>query len=144
MLEHWLTDYDWVSEQRKLNKLPRFKVDIELEGWATFGIHFVHAPSRKGKDAIPLIYLHGWPGNFTEVKEILAPLQFAGYHVVAPSLPGFGFSSYATTRGFKNWHSAQLLHRLMICLGYQKYVVAAGDWGALVASSMARLYPEHI
>ncbi|KAF2447060.1 alpha/beta-hydrolase [Karstenula rhodostoma CBS 690.94] len=143
MIEYWLKEYDWASEQRKLNELLQFKVDIELEDWGTFGIHFIHALSSE-KTGIPLIYLHGWPGNFTEVKQILGPLQSAGYHVVAPSLPGFGFSSYSTKPGFKNWHSAQLLHRLMIGLGYEQYVVAGGDWGAMIASSMVRLYPEHI
>jgi pimeloyl-ACP methyl ester carboxylesterase len=142
-IKYWLEQYDWESEQRKLNELPQLKVDIELEDWGTFGIHFVHQRCKE-ENGIPLIYLHGWPGNFTEVKNILEPLQSAGYHVVAPSLPGFGFSSYTTRKGFKNWHSAELLHRLMTGLGYGRYVVAGGDWGAMIASSMARLHPETI
>jgi pimeloyl-ACP methyl ester carboxylesterase len=142
-IKYWLEQYDWQSEQRKLNELPQLKVDIELENWGTFGIHFVHQHCKE-ENGIPLIYLHGWPGNFTEVKNILEPLRSAGYHVVAPSLPGFGFSTYTTRQGFKNWHSAELLHRLMLGLGYERYVVAGGDWGAMIASSMARLHPETI
>ncbi|KAK7183743.1 hypothetical protein DPSP01_004375 [Paraphaeosphaeria sporulosa] len=143
LIEYWLQEYDWASEKRRINELPQFNVKIELGDWGIFDIHFVHAPCEK-KTGIPLIYLHGWPGNFTEVQNILEPLRSAGYHVVAPSLPGFGFSSYATKQGFKNWHSAELLHRLMIGLGYERYVVAGGDWGAMIASSMVRLYPEFI
>lgn len=143
MVKYWIEEYDWESEQRKLNENPQFKVKIELEDWGSFDLHFLHQRSEE-ESGIPLIYLHGWPGNFTEVKQMLKPLLSAGYHVVAPSLPGFGFSSYAAKQGFKNWHSAELLHRLMIGLGYERYVVAGGDWGAMTASSMVRLHPANI
>ncbi|KAL1606681.1 hypothetical protein SLS60_004088 [Paraconiothyrium brasiliense] len=142
-IKYWLEEYDWEFEQRKLNGFLQFKTKIELEEWGIFDIHFIHELSE-AEDGIPLIYLHGWPGNFTEVTKILEPLRSAGYHVVAPSLPGFGFSSYTTKQGFKNWHAAELLHRLMTGLGYEQYVVAGGDWGAMIASSMVRLHTENI
>ncbi|KAJ4356291.1 uncharacterized protein N0V89_004322 [Didymosphaeria variabile] len=143
VVKYWLEEYNWELEQLKLNEFSQFKVTIELEEWGLFDIHFIHERSE-GEDGIPLIYLHGWPGNFTEVTKILEPLRSAGHHVVAPSLPGFGFSSHTTKQGFKNWHSAELLHRLMTGLGYEQYVVAGGDWGAMIASSMVRLHPENI
>lgn len=142
-VKYWLEEYNWESEQRKINELPQFTLSIELEEWGSFDMHFVHERSEI-ENSIPLLFLHGWPGNFTEVKNILQPLRTAGYDVVAPSLPGFGFSSYATQNGFKNWHSAELMHRLMGALGYQQYVVAGGDWGAMIVSSMARLHPDNV
>lgn len=142
-IRYWLEEYDWESEQRILNETSQFKVNIELEEWGLFDVHFIHERSD-AENGTPLIYLHGWPGNFTEVTKMLEPLRAAGYHVVAPSLPGFGFSSYPTKNGLKNWHSAELLHRLMVGLGYEQYVVAGGDWGAAIASSMVRLHPENI
>lgn len=89
-VEHWLHGYDWKKEQSRINRLPQFKAKIDSIEFGVFDIHFVHArcPEETGKNAIPLLFLHGWPGNFTEVTKILEPLQSAGYHVVAPSLPG--------------------------------------------------------
>ena len=144
-IKYWLEEYDWESEQHKINQLPQFKAKLELKEWGVFDIHFVHARCNEGTEqGIPLLFLHGWPGNFTEVARVLEPLLAAGYHVVAPSLPGFGFSSYTEKAGFKHWHSADLMHRLMQGLGYKKYFVVGGDWGAMIASSMARLYPDSI
>lgn len=147
-VKHWLDHYDWYSEQNKINELPQFKVSIELEHWGLFSIHFVHARcggEGEGEgEGKPLLFLHGWPGNFTEVTRILAPLLSAGYNVVAPSLPGFGFSSYPTKNGFKNWHSAELMHKLMTGLGYDRYIVAGGDWGAMIGTSCAQLYTQAV
>lgn len=143
MVEHWLNKYDWDAQQRKINELPQFKVNIELEDWGSFDVHYVH--KRSGKDnAIPLLFLHGWPGNFTEVTRILEPLLSSGFDVVAASIPGYGFTSYAKKEGFKNWHSAELMHRLMTGLGYPEYTLSAGDWGAMIATSMARLHPKSV
>ena len=142
-VDYWLNKYDWDTEQRKINELPQYKVNLELENWGSFDIHFVHKRCEQEK-AIPILFMHGWPGNFTEVTQIFKPLLAAGFDVVAPSLPGFGFSSYANKEGFKNWHSAQLMHQLMTSLGYPKYAIAGGDWGAMIGTSMARLYPDSI
>lgn len=149
IVDHWLHHYDWSDEQEKLNKLPLFLTKISLNGFGTFDIQFVHAKKKQQNDgqkdeAIPLLFLHGWPGNFTEVTKILAPLQDAGFDVVAPSLPGYGFSSYTDEPGFKHWHTGDIMHQLMRGLGYDKYVVAGGDWGAMITRSMALLYPDEI
>jgi len=145
IVKYWLEEYDWESEQQKINNLPQFKAQIVLNDFGPFDIHFVHCLARdEAHKPIPLLFMHGWPGNFTEVSKIIGPLTTAGYHVIAPSLPGFGFSSYTEKDGFKNWDSARLMHQLMEGLGYEEYVVAGGDWGAMIATSMARLYPENI
>lgn len=145
-VEYWLHGYDWEKEQSKINQMPQFKAKIEHEEFGVFDMHFVHARAcpDEGANAIPLLFLHGWPGNFTEVAKILGPLGSAGYHVVAPSLPGYGFSSYTHKAGFKHWHHAEVMHLLMKGLGYDKYVVAGGDWGAMITGSMALMYPEHV
>lgn len=148
MVSHWIHEYDWDAEQQRINQMPQFKARIELEEeeLGMFDVHFIHVRStvRSGVDNIPLLFLHGWPGNFTEVSKVLGPLENAGYHVVAPSLPGFGFSSYTTKAGLKNWHHGMIMHRLMTGLGYEKYVVVGSDWGAMIAGSMAKLYPETV
>ncbi|KAJ4424711.1 hypothetical protein N0V82_000639 [Gnomoniopsis sp. IMI 355080] len=143
MVDHWLHEYDWDREQAKINDLPQFTVEIELDDFGIFDIHFVHVRTDQ-PDAIPLLFLHGWPGNFTEAFKVIGHLESAGYHIVVPSLPGYGFSSYTHKPGFKNWHHAEIMHQLMIGLRYDKYVVAGGDWGAMITGSMALKYPESV
>ena len=81
---------------------------------------------------IPLLFLHGWPGSFIEIRKMLRTLVDAGFHVVAPSLPGYGFSSYTTKPGFKFFHHADVMQKLMVRLGYDKFAVQGGDWGQVV------------
>ena len=102
----------------------------------------MHAKSKE--TAIPILFVHGWPGSFYEVSKILPKLVDAGFDVVAPSLPGYGFSSYTDKAGFKLVQHAETLHKLMQKLGYEKYVVQGGDWGHFIARNMAILYPEHV
>lgn len=126
-----------------LNKLPQFKCPIEVEGFGTLDMHFVHSESSANAP-IPLLFLHGWPGSFSEVRKALPILNEAGFHVVAPSLAGYGFSSCPQKAGFKLGQDAELMHNLMLKLGYHNYVVQGGDWGSHITRKMALRYPEAI
>lgn len=150
LLKYWIEEYDWRKTEAKLNKtLAQFTTDIEIEGFDTYRVHFVHQQS-KVDTAIPLLFLHGWPGNFTEVEKIL-PLLIAGdgkdtpaFHVVAPSLVNFGFSDRCRKSGFGLRQHAEMGHKLMQRLGYQKYVVQGGDLGAFIARTMVQYYQSSI
>jgi pimeloyl-ACP methyl ester carboxylesterase len=96
LIARWRSGYDWRAAEEKLNQLPQFTTDIAIDGYETFQVHFVHQKSNV-KNAIPLIFVHGWPGSFDEVSKILPELVQGGkeqpaFHVVAPSLINFGFS----------------------------------------------------
>lgn len=103
--EYWMDSYDWRATEEELNKLPHFVTDIQCDGFEPLAIHFVHQPSQV-KGAIPLLFIHGWPGHFREVIKILGPLgdgdgvSSPAFHIVAPSLPNFGFSEGPKKRGF--------------------------------------------
>ena len=125
------------------DRLPQFRTPIDVDGFGTLDIHFVHSKSSNA-NAIPLLFLHGWPGSFVEAYKILNPLNEAGFDVVAPSLPGYGFSSYTNKPGFKQDQHAETFHKLMQRLGYEKYVVQGGDWGSVLARAMAILYSDSI
>jgi len=143
-IDYWRRDYRWRDEEARMNRLPQYRSSIDIEGYGDLNVHFVHSPSNSDK-AIPLLFIHGWPGSFLEVSKALPALNAAGFHLVAPSLPGYGFSSLPPQPGFKMFHIAELLHKLMIRLGYTTYVVQGGDWGAMIASTMAASYhPSHI
>lgn len=143
MLEFWRNHYDWKKEEARLNEMPQFKTLIEVDGFGTLDIHLMHSRSSKA-NATPLLFVHGWPGSFSEVEKILPELNKAGFHVVAPSLAGYGFSSYTRREGFKHLQHAEVLHKVMLRLGYDKYVVQGGDWGALIVKVIALQYPEHV
>ena len=99
LASYWETDFDWGKQEAKLNELPQYITQIDVDGFGTYDIHFVHQPSPV-KNAIPLLFCHGWPGSFVEVTKILPKLIDGGkdqpsFHVVAPSMVDFGFSSGA-------------------------------------------------
>lgn len=150
ILNYWINKYDWRKTEARLNNtLPQFEADIDINGFGTHTVHFVHQQS-KVKNAIPLLFIHGWPGNFTEVEKIL-PLLVSGngkdtpaFHVVSPSLINFGFSDRATKKGFNTGCHAETCHKLMQKLGYEKYVVQGGDLGAFVARIMVQHYQSSI
>ncbi|KAL8792635.1 MAG: hypothetical protein Q9195_004763 [Heterodermia aff. obscurata] len=140
-------DFDWRAAEKKLNESPQFHTDIEVDKFGTLDIHFIHQKAESG-DAIPLLFVHGWPGSFIEVLKLL-PLLTKGsssneisFHVVAPSLPNYGFSSGVSQRGFALAQYAETCHKLMLQLGYNKYVTQAGDWGWWITRSIGRLYPD--
>lgn len=110
-------------------------------------MHFVHQKSSN-PNAIPLLFVHGWPGSFLEVTKIL-PLLKGGdgkpaFHVVAPSLPNYGFSGPALKKGFNVARAAEACHKVMLALGYDQYVTQGGDWGMLITRACAYLYPQNV
>ena len=144
----WLNDYDWRKAEAELNKLPQYITQVPVDKFGTYDFHFIHQRSSV-KNAIPLLFVHGWPGSFIEVVKILPLLdkgdkEFPAFHVVAPSLMDFGFSSVSGKRGFQVDHHAESCHKLMLQLGYNEYVVQGGDLGYFIARMMAKYYPTHV
>lgn len=146
LTHYWRTGFDWRKAEAKLNELPQYRTDIEVEGFGSLDIHFIHRKSSV-KKAIPLLFSHGWPGSFIEVTKLLPLLKdgdgHPAFHIVAPSLPNFGFSSGVTKRGFGLAQYAEVLHKLMIKLGYDQYVTQGGDWGYWITRAVGYRYPDH-
>lgn len=138
-------EWDWRPAEERLNKLPQFHTPISVDGFGELDIHFVWQKSPV-KNAIPLLFCHGWPGSFIEVQHILPLLSQPdgpAFHIVAPSLPNYGFSQGPTKRGFGSAQYAETCHKLMLSLGYNEYVTQGGDWGFTVTRAMGKLFPQH-
>ncbi|KAI8629147.1 microsomal epoxide hydrolase [Xylariaceae sp. FL1651] len=147
---HWAETYDWRKAEAELNQLPHFRTRIQATGFEALDVHFVHKRSSRA-DAIPLLFAHGWPGSFLEATKILGPLtepaeaSLPAFHVVVPSLPGYGFSEGSKRRGFSVDQHAEIFHTLMLRLGYDEYATQGGDWGFLITRAMGRRYaPRHV
>jgi pimeloyl-ACP methyl ester carboxylesterase len=145
LARYWETDYDWRECEERLNALPQFTTEID-----GVEIHFVHVRSPH-EDALPLIMTHGWPGSVVELLEVIGPLTDPtahggtpedAFHLVLPSLPGYGFSGEPTELGWENGRIAQAWTELMDRLGYDRYVAQGGDVGAAVTDAMGRQGPE--
>lgn len=126
------------------SELPQYTRDIDVDGFGTLNIHYVHKRSDE-KNAIPLLFVHGWPGSFIEIRKILPLLveaspDYPSFHVVALSLPGFGFSAAPTKKGFGSPQYAEVGNKLMLALGYEEYVTQGGDWGSLITRRIASIY----
>jgi pimeloyl-ACP methyl ester carboxylesterase len=144
LARYWETDYDWRKAEEKLNALPQFTTEIDgLE------IHFIHVRSPH-ENAMPLIMTHGWPGSVIELLEIVGPLTDPtahggdaedAFHLVLPSLPGYGFSAEPREVGWDPGHTALAWAELMRRLGYDRYVAQGGDLGAIVTDVMGRIAP---
>jgi len=141
VIRYWGTDYDWRKVEARLNALPMFLTEID-----GIDIHFIHVRS-KHEDALPLIVTHGWPGSIIEQLKIIDPLTnptaYGGtasdaFHLVIPSMPGFGFSGKPTGKGWNPDRIARAWAELMRRLGYTRYVAQGGDWGSPVSSALAR------
>ncbi|KAL8786926.1 MAG: hypothetical protein Q9195_008005 [Heterodermia aff. obscurata] len=148
LVKHWQENYDWRKQEAEINKLPNYRTKIQVDGFETLDIHFVYQKSDI-EGAIPLLFVHGWPGSFLEVTKILPQLTQGGtdvpaFHVVAPSLPNFGFSSGTKKKGFKLPQYAETCHKLMLSLGYPKFVTQGGDWGTMITRIMGLLYPTSV
>ncbi len=144
LARYWATEYDWRNVEARLNAYPQFITEIN-----GLDIHFIHARS-KHDDALPLIVTHGWPGSIIEQLKIIEPLTNPmahggkasdAFHVVVPSMPGYGFSGKPTTTGWDPARIAQAWATLMQRLGYTRYVAQGGDWGAVVTDLMAAQAP---
>ena len=139
LVGYWKDGFDWRQVEREINQMPQFQTSIHVDGFEPLNIHFVHQESPVS-GAVPLLFSHGWPGNFLEVKKLLPLLNGNGkdelaFHVVAPSLPNFGFSEGPKTQGFGLQQYAETCHKLMQQLGYQEYVTQGGDWGFVDANA---------
>ncbi|KAL8834903.1 MAG: hypothetical protein Q9170_003545 [Blastenia crenularia] len=143
VLQFWRESYDWRKEEAALNALPQYATSVTVDGFNELEMHFVHSLSTS-IDPVPLLFIHGWPGSFAEVTKIMPLLNNAGFHVVAPSLPGYGFSQCPDEPGFTNEHDAMALHQIMLQLGYTRYMVQGGDWGSDIARNLGRLYHDHV
>jgi pimeloyl-ACP methyl ester carboxylesterase len=139
LARYWATDYDWRKVEARLNALPNYITEID-----GLDVHFIHVRS-KHENALPLIVTHGWPGSIIEQLKIVDPLTNPtahggsasdAFHIVIPSMPGYGFSGRPTTTGWDPAHIARAWDVLMNRLGYERYVAQGGDWGAVVVDQM--------
>ena len=147
LIAYWREGFDWRAQEAKLNNFDQFMVTVEGAN-----IHTIHQRSAN-LDAIPLLLVHGWPGSIAEFHKLIGPLTDPethggdiadSYHVIAPSLPGFGFSQAPTEPGMNPERIALLLAGLMQTLGYERYAIAGGDWGAVINSHHANHFPERL
>jgi hypothetical protein len=147
LARYWATDYDWRKCEAKLNALPQFITEID-----GLDIHFIHVRS-KHENALPLIVTHGWPGSVIEQLKIIDPLTNPtahggsasdGFHLVIPSLPGFGFSARPMTSGWGPERTASAWMVLMKRLGYAKFAAQGGDLGSGVCTMMAKHAPPEL
>lgn len=136
LVEHWRDGFDFAAAARRLNAVAHYKTRVQ-----GLGVHFVHHTTAGG--ATPLLLLHGWPGSFVEMLAIV-PLLADRFTVVVPSIPGYGFSEAAATPGMSSRRVAQIMAELMSSLGYQRFFVHGGDWGAGIATWLARDYPQRL
>ena len=147
LARYWATDYDWRKCEAKLNALPQFITEID-----GLDIHFIHVRS-KHENALPLIVTHGWPGSVIEQLKIIDPLTNPtahgasasdAFHLVIPSMPGYGFSGKPTTTGWEPRRIARAWVVLMKRLGYTKFVAQGGDWGAVIVDQMGVQAPPEL
>ncbi|HZR50303.1 MAG TPA: epoxide hydrolase [Streptosporangiaceae bacterium] len=140
LAEYWRDGYDWRAAEARLNEHPQFVTEIDGQD-----IHFLHVKSAD-PDAIPLILTHGWPGSVVEFGNIIGLLTSGSpaFHLVIPSLPGFGFSSPLRGQGWSTARTAGAWAELMRRLGYQRYGAAGNDAGSMISPEVGRLDPEHV
>jgi pimeloyl-ACP methyl ester carboxylesterase len=148
LLEYWRTRYDWRVQERDLNRFSHFRADVD-----GFGLHFIHQPGR-GTNPKPLLLLHGWPGSIYEFQQIIPMLTDPAAHggdsrdsftVVAPSLPGYGFSDHPRAAGMNIEAMARIFVKLMTeTLGYKRFAVQGGDWGAVITSCIGYAYTSSV
>src|SRR3954451_25491330 len=147
LARHWATEHDWRRVEAQLNALPQFVTEID-----GLDIHFIHVRA-KHENALPMIVTHGWPGSVVEQLKIIAPLTDPmaygasaadTFHLVIPSIPGYGFSGKPTTAGWGPEHIARAWVELMRRLGYAEFVAQGGDWGAVITDLMGVQAPPEL
>lgn len=147
LVEYWRTEYDWRAAEKQLNSFPQYTTEIDGQR-----IHFLHVKSPN-PDALPLVLTHGWPGSIAEFLDIIGPLTDPAshggdaadaFHLVIPSLPGFGFSGPVAESGWTRAGIGRAWAKLMAELGYERYGVQGGDIGGAVSPEVARSAPEHV
>jgi pimeloyl-ACP methyl ester carboxylesterase len=147
LADYWRNDYDWRAQEARLNEFPQFTTAIDGQN-----VHFVHVRSPE-PDALPLIITHGWPGSIVEFMKVIGPLTNPrahggdpadAFHVVAPSIPGFGFSGPTNETGWNVARVARAWATLMARLGYDRYGAQGGDTGAMISPELGRIDREHV
>ena len=133
---YWREHYDWRKVEARLNGHPNFLATID-----GLDIHFLHIRSDN-PDARPLVLTHGWPGSILEFLDVIEPLS-ADYHLVIPSLPGYGFSGKPTEAKWSVEHIAAAWNALMLALGYDRYFAQGGDWGSAVTCAIGGHHADH-
>ena len=132
LADYWANEYDWRAREAALNRFDQFTTEID-----GLDIHFIHQRSSRD-DAFPLLITHGWPGSIVEFHKVIEPLTAAGFDVVCPSLPGYGFSGKPASTGWGIEKVAQAWDTLMGSLGYDRFGAQGGDWGAAVTTQIGR------
>ena len=147
LVEYWRTEFDWRKQERKLNEFPQFATEID-----GLDIHFIHARS-KHENALPLVLAHGWPDSVFGFQKVIGPLTDPeahggkaedAFHVVCPSMAGYGFSGKPSDRGWSVDRMGERAAKLMAKLGYTRYAAQGGDWGSGVTSWLGRNDAEHV
>ncbi len=147
LCEYWRDSFDWRAQERLLNSFDQYKTKID-----DIDLHFIHQRSSE-PGAIPIVITHGWPGSVFEFYKIIGPLTDPvahggsaedAFHVVCPSMPGYGFSSAPRKPGFGPGAVAETVAKLMAELGYERYGAQGGDWGALVTTALAAIDKPHV
>ncbi|CAO3698378.1 unnamed protein product [Rhizopus stolonifer] len=142
LVEEWANEFNWNEFLNELGQWQHYRMKID-----DLLIHYVHEPSSKS-DAIPIVLVHGWPSTFYEFHKIIDSLRDGtennqAFHVVVPSLPGYGFSQAPKEKGFGVNKIASIINRLMTNLGYDKYLYHGGDWGAIIGKQVATQYTKN-
>src|SRR5207237_8659344 len=145
---YWEKQFDWRLQESRLNQFNHFRTDVQ-----GLKLHFIHEKG-KGPRPLPLVLIHGWPSSFAEMLKVIPLLTDPGSHggnpldsfdVIVPSLPGYGYSEAPCEPGMSIWRAADLIHQLMQdVLGYSKFVVSGGDWGAYAASYLGYRHADQI
>ncbi|MFJ6463196.1 epoxide hydrolase [Streptomyces sp. NPDC091387] len=144
VVHYWRTGYDWRSFEERLNRIGQFRTTID-----GLGIHFLHRRSTRA-EATPLVLTHGWPGSIAEFIDVVDELadpkdaDAPAFHVVTPSLPGFGYSDKPATTGWGTEKIAAAWVELMARLGYDKFVAQGGDWGGVITTVLGGRFPAHV
>ncbi|MBT2224554.1 epoxide hydrolase family protein [Nonomuraea sp. NEAU-A123] len=137
LVGRWLDGFDWRAQEARLNAYPQFTTEIDGQN-----IHFIHVRSEN-PDALPLILTHGWPGSIVEYLNAIEPLS-RHFHLVVPSLPGYGFSGPTTELGWDNQRIAKAWTELMARLGYERYGAVGNDAGSMISPEIGRLAPDRV
>ena len=147
LVAYWRDEFDWREQERRLNRFDHFKTAID-----GLDVHFIHQRAARA-DALPLIIVHGWPSSFMQFHKVIGPLTDPAahggnaedaFHVVVPSIPGYGFSDRPRGRGYGAAQMGDIFVELMARLGYARYGVQGGDWGGPIVAHMARADAAHV
>jgi microsomal epoxide hydrolase len=147
LADYWADGYDWRRHEAELNEFPQFLTELDAQR-----VHFLHVRSPQ-PDALPLVLTHGWPGSISEFTRLVGPLSDPAshggdpadaFHVVVPSLPGYGFSGPTSEPGWDVRRIAGAWAELMARLGYERYGAQGGDWGSMVSRHLGDLAPDHV